>query len=204
MVTGSELRDIGFSKQMIHRRKESGLLIPVLRDVFSLPGCRPDEIGRRRAAVHAGGEGCCLSHRSALAHHGLVRDRLPVQVVRAGGAHRRAGVPVKLSTEFAFTVHSHQTRNLPHDQVWVVEGIRVVTPERALLDFSAEATGAEIAKALAQGEREQTLCWDRLGRVLERSRGHRGAALLRREVESFVPASVDAESEPEEDLLRML
>jgi len=133
-----------------------------------------------------------------------VRDRLPIHVVRKGGADRRSGRPFKISREFGFSVHSHQTRNLPDEQVVVVDTVRVLTPERSLLDFAAQATASEIGKALTQGEREGSLCWETLEKVVENSHGYRGAGLLRREMERFQPASVDAESDPEEDFLRMI
>ncbi|HNN19786.1 MAG TPA: DUF559 domain-containing protein [Solirubrobacterales bacterium] len=204
VITGDDLREIGVSRQTIRRRKESGLLIPVLRDVFTLPGCRPDEIGRRKAAVHAGGSNCCLSHRSALAHHGLIYDQLPVHVLRTGGADRRNGSALKRSRDFGFSVLSHQTRNLPPDEITIIEGIRVATPERALLDFAATGRGSDIGKVLTQGERKGNLCWGRLESILENSRGRRGVTTLREEMDLFDPESVNSESDPEEDFLRMI
>ncbi len=113
-------------------------------------------------------------------------------------------MPRKESREFGFSVVSHQTRNLPGDQVLQVEGVRVVIPERALFDFATDATGPELGKVLTQGERNGNLCWEKLTQILENSRGHKGAGLLRRELEFFDPAFINAESDPEEDFLRMI
>ena len=152
----------------------------------------------------AGGPGCVVSHGSALALHGLVPERLPVHVTKTGGPVRTDGAPVKASREFGFRVRSHQTRCLPADQITTVDGIRSTTVERGLLEYSAASSRAEIGKALSQGERERNLCWDQLRALADRANGYRGAGLLRAEIDFFHPAFVDAESEPEEDFLRVL
>ncbi|MCB0860169.1 MAG: DUF559 domain-containing protein [Solirubrobacterales bacterium] len=204
VVTGPELRALGFSRQMVYRRRRSGLLIPVLRDVYTLPGTQLGSRGRQRAAVHSGGSGCVLSHRSSLALHGLVRDKLPVHVSRKGGGSRTRGVPVKESSEFGFRVVSHQSRSFPASQITEVGGIRTTTVERALVEFCADAKPAEIGKALSQGERERVLCWETLDEILAAASGRKGVGRLRAELDFWHPAFADAESEPEEDLLRLI
>lgn len=204
VVSGDELARIGLSRQAVKRRTQSGLLVPVLRGVFALPGTRLDCRGRARAAMLAGGSGCVVTHGTALALHGLVHDRLPVHVTKSGGPGRIDGSPIKVSSEFGFRVQSHQARSLPDQQITDLEGIRVVTMERALLEFSAASSESQIGKALAQGERQRVLCWKSLREIAEHANGYKGVGRLRSEMDFFHPAFADADSEPEGDLLRVL
>ena len=68
------LATLGMSKGMIHTRATSGRLIPVLRGVYTLPGTRLTLRGGCRAAAASAGPLVAVSHESALALHGLVRD----------------------------------------------------------------------------------------------------------------------------------
>lgn len=199
-----ELVAIGMSPTMIQTRKKSGQLIPVLRGVFALPGTKLSEKGRAKAAVYASGRASCLSHRSALSLHGLVRERGPVHIVRKGGAGDRNGAVSVRSENFGFEVKRHQTRNLRPGEITAVGGIRTLTMERAFLGFAGEATDAEIGKALSQGERERTLCWETLRSVTENTGGVRGLGRLKREMDLWIPAYADAKSDPEEDFTRAI
>ncbi len=152
----------------------------------------------------SGGEGCVVSHASALALHGLVAGHLPVHVTKTGGADRHCGGPFKVSQEFGFRVWSHQSRSLRESQITVQDGIRLTTVERALLEFSADSTPEQVGKALSQGERERKICWRTLAQVVGQANGHRGVGRLRSEIDFFDPVFLDGESDPEEDFLRML
>lgn len=202
VVTLDELRTIGFSRSMIRRRTEVGYLIPVLPGAYTLPGASLVERGRWRAAVYAGGAGSCLSHRSALALHGLVRDKGPIHITRKSGPKPTART--RSGEEFGIRVVCHQTRVLPADHLVVVRNVRATTVERSLRDFAAYANRAEISKVLSQGERERNLCWRTLAEVLDQSNGQRGVGLLRSEVARWDPAFADAWSDPEEKFLLMI
>lgn len=202
VLTTQDLDQLGVTEGMIRRRKQSGLLSPVIRGVVTLPGTELTEKGRFRASVYASGKNCCLSHRSALSLHGLVRERGPVQIVRESGTGRGPGMKLRRSENFDFAIQCHQTRSLPAEQITTVEGIRAVTVERGLLEFAAEASDAEVGKALSQGERERSLCWERLNDVLAGSPRAPGSGRLRREADAWVPAYADTASEPEEDFAR--
>jgi very-short-patch-repair endonuclease len=202
VLTVEDLNRLGVTESMVRRRKRSGQLVPVTRGVVTLPGTKLTERGRFRASVYAGGRNCCLSHRSALSLHGLVREQGPVEIMRESGTWPGPGGKSRRSEEFGFAIQCHQTRSLPPEQITTVEGIRTVTVERGLLDFASEASDAEVGKALSQGERERSLCWGTLNNVLAGRARAPGAGRLRREMAAWVPAYADTDSEPEEDFLR--
>lgn len=204
VLTRDDLRDLEVSPMMIHRRRRSGLFVPVLRGVVALPGTNLGEKGRWRAAVAAGGRSCFLTGQSALALHGLVREHGPIRVVRASGAGRHPDSRWKRSENFGFSVYCHQARRLEHEHLAVVDGIPTVTVERGLLAYAAEASPTEIGKALSQAERERNLCWDKLREMTGGATATPGIGILRHEVENWEPAFVDASSDPEEDMLRLI
>src|SRR5690349_8342065 len=74
VVTIEELGSLGLTRSMITSRLSSGQLVPVLRGVVTLPGVVLAEKGQWRASVCSSGA-AFLSRRSALALHGLIRDR---------------------------------------------------------------------------------------------------------------------------------
>lgn len=199
-----DLRGLGLSETMIHTRRASGCLVPVLKGVYKLPGTVLTERGRFRAAVCSAGAGACLSRRSALALHGLIRSKGVVHVTRPGGAARCNRSLARSRDETAFEVRYHQTRWLPDDHITVVSGIRATTVERSLRDFAGDAKKGEIARALSQGERERVICWDTLDELVRDSVGHAGIKRLRREVAAWDPVMADAASDPEERFLLMI
>lgn len=204
VLTTEDFDRLGVSEGMVRTRRKSGLLIPVTRGVVTLPGARLSEKGTFRAATHAGGRNCFLSHRSAAAIHGLVRHRGPVHITRTSGNGRSPAKPPRTAENFGFIIECHQARSLPAEHVTLVEGIRTVTPERALLGLAAEATGPEIGKALSQGERERVICWSTLRQLVGQTNGIKGLGQLKREIDEWIPGYADARSDPEEDFLRAI
>lgn len=202
VVTVEDLASLGFTRSMIQTRTESGLLIPVVKGSFALPGTILSSRGRSRAALGGLDRGVVLSHESALDVHGLVRGRGTVHVVGEGG---RFYSPHRWSSEeFGFEVVRHQTRWLPAEHITVVDGIRTTTAEQALRDYASVAKPTEITKALTQGEKERSLCWAKLRAIVAASNGHKGIAILRREIELWDPAFADTRSDPEVDFLLMV
>ena len=204
VLTAEDLTAIGLTRKMIQTRKESGRLIPVLKGSFALPGTRLRLRGRCRAGVCSAGEGTVVSHSSALALHDVVRDPGVVHLtgVSRGSGGTRSGR--WSSDNYGFKVIRHETRQLPDSQITVVNGIPTTTVERALRDFAAEATPAEMTKALTQGEKERAICWGTLRELVADSAGHKGNTMLSTEIEGWNPAFVDTGSDPEIDFLRMI
>jgi very-short-patch-repair endonuclease len=204
VLSAAALTDLGFTKGMIQTRREAGRLIPILKGSYALPGTRLTHRGRCRAAVESARREAVVSHGSALALHGLIRDPGVVHLTGKGGAFRSSDSKRWISQSFGFRVIRHETRFLPEEHVTELNGIRVTTVERALRDFAATASPAELMKALTQGEKERSLCWGTLRELTATSAGHKGNGLLIAEIKEWDPAFADTSSDPEIEFLLMI
>lgn len=202
VLTTDDLFDLGLTPRMVRIRADSGRLIPIMKGSFALPGARLRLRGRCRAAAASVNEKVAVSHASALALHGLVRDPGIVHLSGTAGVFRTPGRWE--SSTFGFKVIRHETRFLPPEHLVPVNGIRATTVERALRDFASTASRREIAGALTQGEKERSFCWDQLRKLVAESNGHRGMTILEAEIEAWDEAFVDTASEPEIDFLIMV
>ncbi len=198
-----ELDAIGMTERMIRDRVILGSLVPVLQGAYALPGTRLTLRGRCRAAQVSVSDRVVVSHASALALHGLIRDPWTVHLVGEPGTlsfgHNRWR-----SQEFGFAVVRHQTRFLPDEHVTGISGIRVTTVERALRDYASMAKPDELVKALTQGEKERAFCWEQLRRLVATSNGQKGLGMLRTELELWEEGFADTDSDREVDFLLMI
>lgn len=204
VLTLSDLLALGLSPKMVQRRVRSGLLIPVLKGSFALPGGRLRMRGRCRAALGSVSPDVVVSHVTALALHGLAPDPGIVHLVGEAGVYRGRARKRWKSENFGFRVIRHETRSLPREHLTELNGIRLTTVERALRDYAAFAKPSEISKALIQGEKERSFCWGKLNEIVASSNGHKGIGILAAEIRGWSEALVDAASDPEIDFLLMV
>jgi very-short-patch-repair endonuclease/predicted transcriptional regulator of viral defense system len=204
VLTLTDLVALGLSPKMVQRRVSSGLLIPILKGSFALPGGRLRLRGRCRAALGSVSPHVVVSHDSALALHGLVPDPGIVHLMGEAGVYRGRGRKRWKSENFGFRVIRHETRSLPREHVVELNGIRVTTVERALRDYASFAKPSEISKALTQGERERSFCWVKLKSIVASSNGHKGIGILISEIQEWSESLADAASDPEIDFLLMV
>src|SRR3954452_13113913 len=140
-VTHRQLLEAGLSPDQIERRVDGGWLIHRHTSVFAVghvPGTRESAW---HAAVLALGEGAVLSHTSAAALWGMVRQTAltEVTVPTTAGHTRRDGIIV------------HRQR-LPATHVMTHRGIPVTTPIRTLLDYAAVASLGAVFRAFEQSQ----------------------------------------------------
>src|SRR3954452_13952210 len=122
------LLESGASEDVVQRRREAGLLIPLHQGVYALGHGRLTREGRWMAAVLASGPGAVLSHFSAGHLWGMCGSYGSIEVLRqSGGSHPKGHHKVRL----------HQTRRLEPYEVTLERGIPVVAIERVLLDLAA-------------------------------------------------------------------
>jgi very-short-patch-repair endonuclease len=168
----------GLSAAGIARRLSGARLFRVMRSVYSPSPCI-DEWGRRWAAVLATQpERAVLSHWSAGEVHQMLdhRQGRPHVIVPGGGRRGAREVVV------------HRSRALADDDVVLIRGLRVTTPERTVLDVAGSAADEVVLRMIREGEFRGVLGAGAIRDSIANRSGHRGLARLRR----VDPATVEA------------
>ena len=188
-----ELCALGLTGSAIRHRAATGRLHRIHQGVYALV---PVELltvrGRYRAATLActgSRHEAALSHRSAADLHGLrACHRRTVEVIVPGRtAHRHPGIQV------------HRSVNLdPVSDVTLIDGIRVTTVARALLDLAAVVPARALERALDQAEILRVFDLAALVDQLRRNPAHPGAGRLRATLHRHTAGDTVTESELEE------
>jgi very-short-patch-repair endonuclease/predicted transcriptional regulator of viral defense system len=184
----------GASKDQIARFVQSGRWVRVCPGVYRVLGA-PETWRQRVMAVSLwAGRRAAFSHRTAAALWGFSRFRetrdLHVTL------DRRALEPVDVVTHRAPTLSSRDIAN--------VDGVRVTSVARTLLDLSATESRQDVRAAVEEALRRKWTTVERLAEFVEAHRGHRGVALLRELTEAFLGGEGPAESELESRVLDLL
>jgi very-short-patch-repair endonuclease/predicted transcriptional regulator of viral defense system len=166
VVTAAELAAAGLGRGAVARRVATGWLQRLHRGVY-LVGPVPGPRAREAAAVLACGGTAVLSHRSAAALWGIVPpSQCDVHVTVAGAHPRPEGVRV------------HRVRRLDPRDVAQHEDVPATAPARTLLDVATLLPPRELARAVEQAEILRLASPTSLAEIVERARGHHGAAPL--------------------------
>lgn len=189
----TQLFELGMTARQVQARLDAGLLVPVHRGVYRLPGGSPTEQAFLAAGLASGG---VASHLSAAALWGLrgIEDASP-EVTVAGDRHcRLTGVTV------------HRTDTLDPVDVSRTRRIPVTTPARTLLDLGAVAPRETVESALEDALLRRLVGFSLLTATLERlgGPGRNGAGVLRALVEERDPATAPTQSMLEDVLFRVL
>ena len=166
VISREQLYELGFTRRQIGGAI-GRWLHPQYLGVYSVGITRVTPRGRCWAAVLASGEGAALSHGSAAAFWGLIKrfpDEPEVTVERA----RRARNGIRL-----------YRRALPADEVIDVNGLRMTTVARTLLDLAASRPRRVVEGATS--EAEYLRLWDpySLPQLIDTHKGWKGIALLK-------------------------
>jgi hypothetical protein len=175
-VARDQLLDIGFSKDEISHRLQTGQLRRIHGGVYAA-GAQPlTQLAWWWAALLGARPSPALSHVSSLAKMGLARERGRIHVtVTHRGGRNLSGVVV------------HRCRSIHPGDLTRVGGIPVTTLPRTLLDV-AETEGAEfIAKVLEEADRRELLDPAAIEACARRNPGRRGLAILLPLVAEYVP-----------------
>ncbi|HUF49649.1 MAG TPA: DUF559 domain-containing protein [Longimicrobiales bacterium] len=190
----AQLLDRGITVSAIDRMVRAGRLVVVRRGVYQIGPLPVGHAAEAAAMLTCGAEGR-VSHVSAAALHGVVdapRAGLPVAVTMPRRSRRHID-----------GVRIHRVRDLLPDEVTTIEGIRVTTPARTLLDIAGTLTSREVEQALAKALRTRLVTREEMCRMVERHPGYRGAALLRQLLDAEGGPSF-TRSEAEEKLLELV
>ena len=179
VIARHELITSGVSEREIETRVRAGLLVPDGRGVYRHHAIPLTTKGQWLRAVHLGGPGAVLSHRSGARLNGLEEiPRAAPEISLLGGSRVKArGVIV------------HRTTSLDPVDVTTVDGIPTVTVARSLLGVCA-VVPLHLAKTAVQvavlqnrvTEVELACVLERLGR-----RGRDGTARLREILQGEIP-----------------
>ena len=163
VVTSRQLRELGFSSSAISRMVAAGRLIRLYRGDYAVGHSRLIARGRWLAAVLACGDQAVLSHREAAAVLDLRRSERSQVDVTAPSRSRCGQRGIQL----------HSVRELHADEVQWVDGIRVTTIARTLLDLCDVIPPAQVRRGFEQAERMGQLDYRALRLVAERAHGRR-------------------------------
>jgi REase_MTES_1575/Transcriptional regulator, AbiEi antitoxin len=159
VVSAGQLDEIGFTRNAVGRRVQSGRLHRLHLGVSAVGHTVLDRHARYLAAVLAAGDGAVLSHRSAAALWGIRptdAPRIDVTVPRTCGFRSTPAIVV------------HRPRLTPEPMTHA--GVRVTTPGRTLQDLATALPRRALEKA---AEMAEALRLD-----VELDPSHRGAARL--------------------------
>jgi hypothetical protein len=197
VLAGTQLRELGFSRDQVAARVSNRRLYRVHQGVYSI--VHPSKLsahGRWRAAVYACGPGAVLSHRSAAALLGIRRtDRAATDVTtpRRTGRSRRG-------------INVHRPGRLTDADITVVRGIPCTTVARTLVDLAGVTDRRSVERACDQAERLELFDLRAIEEQLERAGPRRGAKRLRAVIAAYKAGQRPSitESELEERFLAIV
>jgi very-short-patch-repair endonuclease len=189
-VSRRQMRDLGASDEWIDRRVAMGWLVHVFRGVYGIGHPPRTRRGWYVAALLAGGERSVLSHTTAAAVHQLTK----------GG--RQLHLTVPRSASGIEGIRTHRPRTLRPEDVVTVDGLRVTSPARTLIDLADFRKRRLLEQAIDQAEFHRLHL--PLGEVHDRLRKRPRAALLRSVIADHVAGSTITESDAEELFLEIV
>jgi hypothetical protein len=183
VVSRAQLGDLGLDRFAVVRRVANGQLHQLYRDVYAVGHASVSREGTYLAAVLSCGPDTALSHRSAADIWGLRRDRTRVEVTVPTGRIGPRGLVV------------HRSRMMEPVDFRTVDGIRVTSVARTLLDLAMVLYPRDLSRAVDRAERLRLFDLTELEDLLAWARGRRGAAALRGAIVGWRPADTRSELE---------
>lgn len=175
VVSRAQLVAIGLGRGGIGLRVQRGRLHPVHRGVYAVGHKRITGMGRKMAAVLAGGAGAVLSHGSAANLWGIrPSDSCDVDVTVGRALRARRGLRFHHSS-------------LPTDEVATVSSIPTTTVPRTVFDLATKLSLRQLQRAVNEAEIRRL--WDSLSLpdLLARYPRRPGAAAIRALIEQANP-----------------
>lgn len=166
-----QLGAAGVGASALRRRLADGRLRRIHHGVYAV-GPQPLTLhGRWMAATLACGDEAALSHVSAGALLDVRSTSSSLIHVTVPGLSRRRA---------RGTIRIHTTRPFHPDDITIIDGIRVTSPERTLLDLASILPLTQLRRAYERAERLRILDHGKLRALLKRSNGRPGVGALRR------------------------
>jgi very-short-patch-repair endonuclease len=191
VVAVTQLRRLGFGPHHVDNRVAAHRLRRVHRGVYAVGHRQIRREARWLAAVLACGPDALLSHRSAAALWGVLdleRPRVDV-TVPGRGARERQGIRIRRSVALGAEDRSEHL------------GIPVTSVPRTLLDLAGDVPAWRVRRAFEEAARLELLDRRGLERLVKRSRGRLGIAVVRDLITYDPSAAARTRSELEKDFL---
>jgi predicted transcriptional regulator of viral defense system len=168
VVSRGQLLDAGLTTTMIVKRTRSGQLVPLHRGVYAVGHAHLRTEGHWLAAVLAVGDQAVLSHRDAAALHDLRPSNRP-----------RIDVSTAKERKPTAKIQVHGRRPLDARDVTSIDGIRVTTVARTLVDLAEVLTHQALTKVCGEAERQHKLDVNGIEEAIGRVRGRRGQSVAK-------------------------
>jgi very-short-patch-repair endonuclease len=185
LVTPSAARKLGITDAQLSGMVARGDLVRMHRGVYRHVAAPITLEQRIRAGLLAVGPAGTLSHRSALARHGV--HGFDCQLVEV--THRSLALPIREG------MIVHRSRVVAEPDIQRQAGVMTTTPARTVIDSAAVMSPRLVARYAQEWMANRLLRPDDLDDALTRAGNHRGAHLLRRHMaDTIVGADSAAEA----------
>lgn len=192
MVSAAQLKACGLGRSGARHRAASSRLFRVRRSAYSLSPRWDFRAELWAALLVTQPDTAAVSHWSAAAVHGMARPHAPPFHLTIPGAGSRSLTGVVV----------HRARTLGCTDVADVDGLRVTTPARTILDIAGRADDDAVRRLIREGEYLRLLPVGAMLEIVGSHPRHPGAPRVRR----VDPATsvADLGQTPLEDELRAL
>jgi len=182
-ITRAQLYESGVAKRTVTDWIASGRLIRVYRGVYAVGHLQSDPINRGHAALLAGGDRCALAGACGLVLWGIWKRWPPRFEIVIAEDRRPSGLTV------------HHSKMLLAGDINEVQGLRVTSAARTLLDMAPRLSESQLTRAVNDLQFRDLLTNEQLQDVVERNSHHAGAPLLRPLIEIAQPEPTRSELE---------
>jgi very-short-patch-repair endonuclease len=184
------MQALGAGPDWVKRRRAMGWLVRVFHGVYGIGHPPRTRRGWYFAALLAGGERSVLSHKTAAAVHEMAAPSRQLHLSMARSAKGIKGIRI------------HRPRTLRPDDVVLVDGLRVTSPARTLLDLADFGNRRLLERAIDEAEFHRRHL--PLGEVHDRLHRRPRSRLLSAVIAEHVAGSTITESEAEELFLEIV
>jgi hypothetical protein len=182
VVSLEQVEALGLHRRSVASRVASGRWRRLHPGVYALGPAPLRRRGRWIAAVLASGADAALSHRDAAALHGFGQPGAGAIDVSTPHRSRRGVAGVRL----------HRPRRLDPDDVTEVDGVRITTVARTLVDLAGTRPADSVRRAVHEAEVQRVLDVAAVLLIIGHSNGRRGLKGLERALGSPEPPTRNA------------